>query len=602
MSPAIRTENFICGGCNRETVKAAILFEGQGYCKTCWKKLFSPVPCQDCGKPTSSYQGQTPVKCKTCRAKNRSCTGCGKVIPTNHVGKVFADGSALCDNCVRQTKPESTCPGCGNVTKHLARDRKSGFDEPVCSACRHKGKKEIVCAICNKRKYPRGTIDGKSVCHTCFEKHQPTMCPTCGKVSIPLSRTQCRDCELQEAVRKDTQKHAESLQQAWCRNLLMAFLEEHLKAYGGYDTGLRFENYMPFFRMLDITFKSVDDLTVEDVLRNLPDGNFNKYMIPYSFLLKRKLIVEIHDDRRDGLNLSSQARMLEQVRSKWYGTLMQEYQDELVKVHERYKERGWVGRKRRFTLKSITGMLKTAMTFCELTTDIKTSTQFDNHHIEEFLAKKPGCRDMLSPFIRFLRLKRKTFARIKMPKKVRSYLNLDSIMDGDRCDALLRQWLHPTDGKVKESLICLLMLLYAQRVPKIVMMQLDHIFEEKTGVYTIVVGKKKTLRLHEAVSDLLRKYLSQRKTSALDDDQNPFLFPGFFKGSHISETSVRAYLQLYGVTGRELYSTALYRAVSMGVRIPSSLVSAFGVSVKTATAYTGILNEQMYKDTENCKR
>ena len=602
MSPARRTEK-ICAGCSRDMLKAAILLEGKRYCKACWKKYFRPVPCQECRKMTSSYLGATPVTCKSCRSKSRFCVECGKHMVAQATGKVLPDGSALCPACVGKTREPGKCSNCGHVTKHLVRDAKAGFDEPVCSTCRHSVRPLIDCGICGKNKYLSGEIDGKLVCYSCFQEHQPTLCPSCGKVPLRAARSVCSDCEWRATVRQRAGELAGSLNQPWCRKLFLTFVEEHLETYGGYDTNLRFESYLPFFAALDSAFLSAENLMVDDVVHLFRVGDFKRYASPYSFLVKRGLVVESGvDDRSDALELASQSKMLQAVSGAWYGSLMVEFQAELVKINGRYKEHGWVGRRRRFAHTSITKFIRTAIKFCASARDVTVSTQFGNHHIQEYLVQTPGNREMLSPFVRFLRLNRKTFVRLKIPKKAQSFLNLDNIMATERCNGYLRQWLNPPDDNVKEALICLLMLLYAQRPSRIVLMQTDHIFEEKDGVYSIVVGKKKTLKLHEAVVIVLKRYLEQREATAKDDGGNKYLFPGRVRGSHLNQVSIKDYLRIYSVTSRELYATAMYRAVSMGVRLPSTLINGFGVSIKTAIAYLGFVDEQMYKDTKNLFR
>jgi hypothetical protein len=584
--------------------KAAILHEGDGYCKACWKKYFRPVPCQECGKPTSSYMGAAPVTCKGCRSKNRSCKGCGRTIPVKRIGKVFPDGSALCSRCVVQSAEPKKCPNCNNVTKHLIRDTKAGFNEPVCSSCRHRARLLITCGICGNKRHLSGEIDGKQVCFTCFQAHKPTVCPTCGKVRLSMSKSMCSDCEWKATVRKHAGELADSLSQPWCGKLFVAFTEDALETYGGYDTNLRFESNLPFFAAMDAAFTSVDNLVVDDVVRLFPVGEFSRYPLAYSFLVKRGLVVEYGvDDRLDALNLARQEKLLKSVTGKWYGSLMVEYHADLLKIHERYKERGWVGRRRRFTVKTVTLMLSLAIKFCEGTKTVRTSTQFENYHIEEYLTLASGNRELLSPFVRFLRTKRKTFARLKMPKKKEgNRINIDNIMSTERCNQLIRQWLNPPDSCVKQALICMLMLFYAQRPPRIVLMQTDHIFQEKDGDYAIVIGKKKTLQIHVAVGQVLTRYLEQREAAVANDRNNKYLFPGLIAGSHLSEISIRDYLRWYGVSSRELYATAMYRAVSKGVRLPSSLINAFSVSPKTAVAYLGLVDEQMDKDIENMFR
>lgn len=557
------------------------------------------VPCEECGKFTSSYQGATPVKCKRCRAKGRTCAKCGREFAVKHVGKVFDDGSAYCSNCVRGGKEMQICPNCGLETKHLSRDVNAGFHEPVCSTCRHRKRPILPCDICGNERHFYGVLDGKNLCHSCYEERQPTMCAVCGKVHVASARTICKDCEYKDFVRKSVWRESAKLRQVWCRNLYAEFIDAQLEAYGGYDTNLRRPKQFPLFLIMDNSFKALADITAESLMILLRMNDQKNYRLLYGYLVQRGIIIEFTiDEREDAIAVANIEAAIKRIEGKWYHQLILGFRDELMKLNERYQERGWVGRKRRFSLTTCCDNLLAGIRFCEFTKGISRSTEFEQEHVYDYLKVKRGTRDTLAHFLRYMKLRRKTFERLKLPPKKRKDINVDNILPTKKCNELIHKWLNPPDSEVKISLILLLMLLYAQRPRHIALMQLDHIFE-KDGVYSIVIGKKKKLVLHDAMGNLLKRYFDLRTTKAMDDESNKYLFPGEYSGTFLSVDSIMNYPNRYGVSCRKLYATAVYRAVSLGIRIPNDLVSALGVSIKTATGYVGLLNEQMYQDVED---
>ena len=195
--------------------------------------------------------------------------------------------------------------------------------------------------------------------------------------------------------------------------------------------------------------------------------------------------------------------------------------------------------------------------------------------------------------MRHLNRREKLFARLKVVT-VHQDLPEGVFLGRERYLALLRAWLSPSDEALREALLGLLMMLYAQPMTRVVALRLSDLVEGRNGQYRIALAKTE-IALDPNVSAVLCRWLEQRKTLMLFDnaDQNPYLFPGRRFGEHITTAGVTYWLRKAGVTAEQLYSSAIYNAYRNGARLPKVLMNAFGLTKTTAIKYLNLIDPRL---------
>jgi hypothetical protein len=177
---------------------------------------------------------------------------------------------------------------------------------------------------------------------------------------------------------------------------------------------------------------------------------------------------------------------------------------------------------------------------------------------------------------------------------VRQDLPEGVFLSRERYLELLKAWLSPSDETLREALVGLLMMLYAQPVTRTVTLRLSDLVEGRDGRYRIALAKTE-IAFDPNVSAVLRRWLEQRKALMPIDspEQNPYLFPGRRYGEHITTAGVTYWLRKAGVTAEQLYSSAIYNAYRNGARLPKVLVNAFGITTATAIKYLSLIDPRL---------
>jgi hypothetical protein len=217
-------------------------------------------------------------------------------------------------------------------------------------------------------------------------------------------------------------------------------------------------------------------------------------------------------------------------------------------------------------------------------------------------AQHRGSKESIRAFVRHLNRREKLFARLKVVT-VRQGLPEGAFLARDRYLALLRAWLSPSDDTLREALLGLLMMLYAQPVNRVVALRLSDLVEGRNGQYRIALAKTE-IALDPNVSVVLRRWLERRDTLMLFDnaEQNPYLFPGRRYGEHITTAGVTYWLRKAGVTAEQLYSSAIYNAYRNGARLPKVLMNAFGITKATAVKYLNLIDPRLVDEVEHEER
>lgn len=598
MSPAAGKTNTVCGQCGKAMPKAHSIYDGVAYCQSCYCKIFKPVPCQVCGKTVRTPNGASPALCKKCRTLGRRCVRCGKDVP--QAGMVVENGVA-CPSCARYFKEPQRCPVCGQQSFHLARDFKNGFNEPVCQQCRRKG--HITCPSCGKNRRPAGsTSDGRVVCKTCLANDgKPFVCPKCGKEGKRHSATRCDACYWRENVEKKLKNAISMLEHEWVRTAFSDFITALSGKIDAKAAALRLERHFLFFARLDAFFAKPSAATSRGMILTFGLDGLRRHAAAYGFLVKSGIIPKqsAAEIKREAC-FENQAKLLKACEGRWHHGLLESFAENLNKVGQRYADRGWDGDRQRFGPRTILAALRAASKFLD---DLDSETvrsvqQIEQIHLDRFLLNHSGYRDSLRSFVRFLNKTQKLFKKLKIESVPRN-LPPNIFLDRAKYTDLVQGWLTPPDESVKEAIIGLLMLLYAQRAKSLVRLRLSDISHGYDGVYRVVFGRTE-IPLDKHVGALLDRYLPARRALAVMEEswENGYLFTGRCAGDHLTEAAVSYYLKKYGVTAEQVFATSILYAYLGGLRHPKVLVKAFGITDFTAIKYLNLISPRLRDEVE----
>ncbi len=521
---------------------------------------------------------------------------CGKPLPR---ATKTLEGGAVCGSCVTYYKEPKPCPDCGQLSRRLSRNATRGFtDHPVCEHCQRKG--NINCAGCGKNRLPAGTReDGKQICKSCMARgDKPFVCKTCGKEGKPQSKVMCQACYWRIRADKRFKDSTALLTHEWARDAFRKFYSELISRQDALAVATsKLERYFLFFAKLDAAFENPKDITAGHLISSLGADGLRRHSIPYSFLAKENIIPAITQESIAAATENRRQKLiLEHAKHAWYGTLLERFHHHMEKISERYAERGWKGKRRRFVPRTVTGNLRAAadlLNFLEKVQHARSLQEVQQSDLDRFLAERKKYSANIYAFLRYLNSEEKLFCKLSRPS-VPHGLAEDVFLSKARHDELLRAWLNPGKGKLKESLICALMLLYAQQAKRIVRIKLSDLAHGRDGLYRLAMGQT-VISLDRRLGEMLGNYLGQRRALATmeDAENNEYLFPGRTYGWHLTESAVTSYLNKHGVSASQLFSTALYNAYMGGLRHPKVLVKAFGITDETAIKYLNIIDPQL---------
>jgi hypothetical protein len=338
---------------------------------------------------------------------------------------------------------------------------------------------------------------------------------------------------------------------------------------------------------LDGAFVSPAAITPSALSELYGKGRFVVHARVAGFLIAQKVLPEnIRELVKQSDIVLRQRNIIKKAEGKWFKPLLEEFYRYLWKKHDTIRNHGWVGAYSRFVPNTITACLSAAYQFLNsLPKGVIGYTGITQKHVDKYLKTTPGTANSLRGFTKFIRYQKRVFQRFNIESSSRNF-NMDLIIEHEKYQSLLKTWLNPaTDDDLKESVICLLMLIYAQRKSDIVKLKLTDIIK-KDGSYGFQFGATEMM-LNSRVSDLLDRYLQHRKVINCYDDthSNPYIFPGNSYKEHMSALSIAYYLKRQNVNQSQLFSTAMWKLFRNGISAPKIVEQATGVADVTAYRY-----------------
>jgi len=427
------------------------------------------------------------------------------------------------------------------------------------------------------------------------------VCNACGKNGKPHSKAMCHACYWRKRADKRFKDSVALLTHEWSREAFRRFYADLIDRQDPHAVATtKLERYFLFFAKMDASFDNPKSIIAEKLIASLGAEGLRRHMVPYSFLVKENIISQItNESLEEASENRRQWLIIDQAKQEWYASLLERFHKHLEKINERYAARGWSGKRRRFVPRTVTADLRAAAVFLDfLTKEQKTSSlqQIQQPDLDRFLVEQNGYRTSIRTFLRYLNREEKLFRKLSQPSVARS-LPEGIFLSRVQYSALLKTWLNPSEDTLKESLVCALMLLYAQPANRVVRIKLSDLAQGRDGLFRLAMGQTE-VTLDRRLGEMLGQYLEKRRALATmeDTENNEYLFPGRTYGGHLTEAAVSYYLKKQGVSAAQLFSTAIYNAYMGGLRHPKVLVKAFGITDETAIKYLNIIDPQLVSE------
>ena len=560
----------------------------------------NPLITCGCGIKTRLLDNNGTPFCRACSLKGRTCIRCN--VPTPSAAKIV-EGGVACRKCYQQFyKKLNKCGLCGEMSTRVHLSPSKGFpDIAACIKCRRK--KYVHCASCQQFLYPAGKrSDGRDVCKPCLERgDKPFVCLTCGKEGLCHSKVKCQDCYWKIVSKKRFEEMVVKLNHEWSRDAFSNFYAELIARQNSKKIAcVTLKQYFKLFAMLDSVFDNPNKITVDYLYDTFGSEGLRRHSISYGFLVKQNIIPSVPEKTRaDYPGLRHQKNLLERAKGTWYETLMERFYLHRIKIHKRYLARGWGEKRERMLQVTITTQLRTAYKFLKLVTEkegVSSIQELRQSGYDLFTKVHSNSQNMLGAFIFYMNRKEPLFEQLAHTS-VAASLSEDAFLQNSKYEELVKLWINPSETTLKESLICLLILFYAQMPNRIVKLKFKDITQDTDGLFRVSFGQTE-INLDRRIGNLLGRYLETRQALSMMEDtkDNVYLFPGRRYGHHMVSPTITYYLKKHGVQAPQLYATCIYKAFINGLRQPQVLVNALGISLQTAQHYLRIINPRLVSE------
>lgn len=372
-----------CSQCGKSVAKYHRVYKGEGYCHTCYVRVFKPLPCSKCGDIHRLHYKEEQAVCEVC-CHNRPCIRCGK--EGYEIGKITMYGP-VCNSCSPYFREKKPCGYCGVLSSKLTKTEKNGAGLSICPKCYRKEKGYETCPKCHKNRLLIETEHGK-MCKKCHEVGLID-CQTCG-IQMPAGiGSTCDSCGWLKRFNQRVHLLKFTIPAEQIRADFIGFSQWLLQDIGSMKAALTIELYAPFF--IEIT-KFWNELpSYEVILNHFKPKGLRKYLkvkqwlhILYQGNIQDSKKIDLAEGGRiDALfaKIADQPIAFE---------LLQCYRDELMaKLH--------VGRT---SLKSVRLALQPTVGLLQRTNQIPTQSE-----VGQYLAGRSGQRAALTGFINYLNKK-----------------------------------------------------------------------------------------------------------------------------------------------------------------------------------------------------
>ncbi len=376
-----------CDECGRTIINAHRLHKGAEYCSSCYPRVFIPLPCARCARPTRTHRHATtePI-CRQCERVTRKCLRCER--PVQGKAARLVDGRPVCGSCAPYFLQPEPCAWCGAGSVHLSRAPRLGIEDKICNACRNK-LTHRSCGICRRYRSVAGLLpNGKPHCEACTPgAEQVHACPGCGSIQAGSGQGRCTACLNRERIERDAAVQVLALERDWSRAAYLAFGQWLLEAQPNKPHLAKvFAGHFSFFARLDASVSDPDTLRGNGLLETFSVAELRKHLLPVRFL-------EAHL----GASLDEAAKAEQVERSRITEKLLASRRARYAAVLKLYVD--WLDGQETPT-RTIRLYLTAASQLCEIE-GLGESGQCSEDQLQHFLRRHPGARASLFRWLTF---------------------------------------------------------------------------------------------------------------------------------------------------------------------------------------------------------
>lgn len=475
------------------------------------------------------------------------------------------------------------CHYCGEVGLKRVRDYQRGFTELACSACRNKHESIRTCAGCRRNRPVYGERDGHPFCGHCYPQGAPPIitCKTCRKRKFRFNKAECEDCAWERSHQLLVGKLAAEFQTPWAAGLFEKYHSEaKLKTLRGHWRKSLTRD-VDFFRQLEVAFDSAESLNGVLIVRRLGNDFVMRYRRAMSFLAHMGLIVM--DDDPDYLveRAISRIQHLTEDPTEWIAQVLRRFLIHMLNARARIPNRERPTRvpTKSKSLESAIRAGHRLLNFAHTRHGAAGIRDLSQEILDLHLAKKAADRTAASAFIRYVNAHERTFHKLKMRRGTIIMVAAHRVYPEKTRKQYLRTFAAVTERKqLHWALACLLNLLYAQQIDRLVKLTLDRVRESEFG-YEIRFAKE-WLLLDPLVQPLMQRWMTVRREFGAFDatGSSDYVFPGQRSGTHLTATSSKNFRVKHDYDARNGRITALAALIRGGIKQSRILTDCFGIS------------------------
>lgn len=372
-----------CSQCGKSIARYHRIYKGEGYCHTCYVRMFKQCLCSSCGEQKRIHFKEEKVICETCH-NNKPCIRCSK--QGYKIGKITVYGP-VCNSCSPYFREKKPCGYCGAMSSKLTKTEKNGTGLSICPSCYRQEKGYETCSQCHKNRLLIETEHGR-MCRKCHEVGLID-CQVCG-IQMPAGMgSTCNSCGWLKRFKQRVHLLKFTIPAEQVRVAFIEFSEWLLQDVGSNKAVLSIELYVPFFVEVTRIWKELPSYEV--ILKHFKPKGLRKYLKVKQWL---HILYQGNIEDSKKTDLAEKCRieaLLAKITNQPIACeLLQGYQAELmVKL-----------KAGRTTLKSIRLALQPAVGLLLRTKQIPTQSE-----IGHYLSEKSGQKASLTGFINYLNKK-----------------------------------------------------------------------------------------------------------------------------------------------------------------------------------------------------
>lgn len=555
-----------------------------------------PPACPRCGRIQPLVPFQEQRVCHGCyrRANRATCVRCGRKRP---VAGRNPDAEPLCGDCwVALPMNREICVRCGN---HRAVSRRTGNGEPLCRSCYRSP--IVTCSICREERHCLLSKSSSPRCARCSTTPQP--CVNCGEVKQIVARTAagrlCEPCYDRDPASHRTCIECGTIERLHGNGLCVGCTRDRrlLDLLDEPHDAMR-----PEVGKLRTALLADDPLSVLNWLRRSPaiDGvltDLASGACTFSHeAIEKRLPGKVGAHFR-AILVAAQAlpprdEHLAAIQH-WVDTILttvtNESDQRLIRTYVTWHHLAAIRRRNRGkpATANQTSWIQTCVRGAAALlnwvrasgTTLHSCTQ---RQLDDYLTSGPQCRYTGRHFLLWASARGHAGKNITIPVVTTKQRTLPTA-DDERW-ATARRLLLDNTIAVDRRVAGLLVLLYAQPLPEIVRLTMDHVVTGD-GEVRLQLGSTPVV-LPSPLNSLVTRLATERRGHASVGrvDAGPWLFPGGRPGQPVTASHLGIRLQRLGVEARPGRAAAL---LDLASQMPAAVIhQLLGVSLSTATYWT----------------